>query len=114
MARVSIQPSAVKPVEVDLSIPPAEGDHVFVTVDITRTGQLQLDQLEAKLYTGIDSDEQVKVIGDILNIVLKPQQSGKRKKPSTILMDAWKAETITVGQLFALLSDIRDGASNPS
>lgn len=99
--RVSIA-DAFEPVTVDL------WGHEFHTVQATRSVVQQADKLEQQMEEVTDTDALVGLLGDALDIVLKPSD-GRRTSPSKLIGEKWQADHVTVDQIVGVLEGIRDG-----
>jgi len=102
--------SAYEPVEVDLWA--EEGGALFETVDLTRSAQLEGEEVLRKLEGVESSDAQVEVLAGVLDIRLKAVGT-KKVKPSALILKRWKSDELTIGQLFGLLTQLGE-ATNPT
>ncbi len=108
MSRITLQQS---PSSVEVELP---GDHVFDTVPFTRSREIAVEDLQAQAnsidrsdYPSSEDamDAMVALLCEIADHLMVPQ-AGKRKRPSAVLLDLWKADELTIEQLKALLDDV--------
>ncbi len=99
MSKVSLGGTAYEPVEVDL------WDVQYTTVPLTRSVSLKTDSVQDRINAAVDQDELVAAIGDLLDLRLQPTVKGSRK-PKTLVAEKWKADAVTIDQLFAFLANL--------
>lgn len=102
MARIAIA-DAYETVEVDL------WGEDYLTVDIPRSGIKKATALEEKLekVEDVAGDVAVDLIGQLLDLKLRPANGG-RSKASTVIRKKWQADELTVRQLDAFLNALRE------
>jgi hypothetical protein len=103
--RVSIR-DVFEPITVDL------WGHEFETVRPTRSVALKQHELEKRLSATTDdevksTEAQVMLLGDALDIVLKPCD-GRRTSPSKLIGEKWQADQVTPPEVFGLFDSIKD------
>jgi hypothetical protein len=106
--RVSISKQVHQPLEIDLW---ADGDGaVFETQPQTKARAEQLDPLRERLVkvAEMSADEQLDLIGDYLDIALKPTNGG-RKKPSTLIKAKWNAGEVDADQVANVFEAVLTG-----
>lgn len=103
MSRVTLR--AYNPVEFDLS---EIGGGLFESVDLSESKAEKIAEVEQKLSELSDeqSSEGLPLLWDWFDTILQSAGDEKRK-PSTVLKAAWKAEKITPRQLSGLYIDLR-------
>lgn len=84
---------------------------VFDAVPPTRSVLAKLDPLEDKLLEDPDPDGQVDAICAVLDVRLRPVEG--TKKPSTLVKAKWKADDVTLVQLYGLLQQISEQTARP-
>lgn len=86
----------------------------FVTVPATRSVLGKVTALEGKLdeLTDDQLDEKVELLTQVLDLRLKPAGQG-RKKAGELVLEQWKADELTLPQLFEFANDVA-GADRPT
>ena len=99
MARIAIN-SAFESVEVDL------WGEVYALRAVTRSVEKKAVELEKKLTDETDSDTIVTVIGQLLDARLLAEAG--QPKPSSAVVKKWKADELSLAQLFAFLNNLAE------
>lgn len=83
--------------------------HLYETIDIPRSKARKADELMMKAQEQSEredgDDAIVELIGQMLDIKLRSADE-KGTKPSTLIKRKWKADELTVRQLFGFLGQI--------
>lgn len=98
MARVSIAEDYT-PVDVDL------WGVEFDAKPLSRSFSTEWTQALQKVWEADTDDEAVRLLGQALDLRLKPKGSS-RKKPSTVLDEKWKGDKLTIGQVNSFIVNL--------
>lgn len=83
-------------------------DHVFVTIEMSRSKSKEAQELVVDLAMAEDDDDLVKRYGAYFDHILKPlPESNKRTKLSVLIKKAWEADRITIEQIDAFMDRLK-------
>lgn len=86
---------------------------VFSSRPLTRSLEVQRDQLGIELGSETSNDSVVEKLGAFLDVFLTVP-AGKRKRPSELLVEHWQADKVTVDQLGALIEAVLELDDRPT
>jgi hypothetical protein len=79
----------------------------------TRSVLKAAEEYERKLDEAKDADELVKLMGELLDIRVVPQ-NGKRKLASKIILEKWEADQVTLSQVLDFAHQIAEATERPT
>jgi hypothetical protein len=87
-------------------------DHKFTVRRITRSVQKGLEAVDRKLQASQDEEDADKIVGlmaEGLDALLAP--NGKQTPAKKVLVDAWKADDLSLDQMRSLYEQVQESAA---
>jgi hypothetical protein len=106
MAKISLGAGTFEGVEVDL------WGSLYKTVRITRSVQNKVDKALKKLDDTQDADAAVKVLADVIDARLEPQNGAG--PPSKLIVEKWKTDELSLDQLQQFQADLDEAEAPPT
>jgi hypothetical protein len=79
--------------------------YVYETLPLTRSVIKQVSELEGQIVSGLDEDENIVKIAQILDVRLRPT-NGSKVKASAIIKRLWEKEELDYPDAWGLIEDI--------
>lgn len=84
-------------------------ERVFVLKPITRSVQRAADEIQQKLADEDDSDEAVRLFGELLDAISK-STNGQRKTAGQLINEKWLADELSLTALAQFVEQVREAA----